>query len=113
MGRHCLDTAWPNRDLGPGDARGLAQKRGLSRIPLDQLDAGNAEDREHEPRQSGAAAEVDQVLGRTRDKTKKLRRIEHMPPPQSGESVAADEVDARRPAGQQIGIGLQPRECFT
>ena len=58
-------------------------------------------------------AEVDQGFGRARNKTMKLRRIEDMPPPQIGEGVAAHEVDAHRPAGQQIDIRLQPRECFT
>ena len=42
-----------------------------------------------------------------------LRRIEDVAAPEIGKRVAADEIDARRPLGQQLGIGLQPRECFT
>src|SRR5580693_4539249 len=81
MPRDRLDAAWPNRNLGSGYAGRLAQKRGFSRIRLDQLDAGDAEDRQHEPGQPGAAAKVDQASRRARDETMQLRRIEDMPPP--------------------------------
>src|SRR5260370_5077 len=97
-------------------ARGSASS--LARLTGNLLQAKNdpppiGEARENEPRQPGGAAEVDQASGRTRDEPVKLRRIEDVTPPQIGEGVAADEVDARRPPGQQLGIGLQTRACFT
>ena len=96
-----------------GDPRRLAQKGGLARIGLDQFDPGHAEDRQHQPGKAGAAAEIDQASRVVRDERAQLRRIEHVAAPQIGERVAADEVDARRPAGQQLGIGFEPRQCFT
>ena len=96
-----------------GDAGRLAQKSGFARIRLDQFDPGDAEDRQHQPGKPGAAAEIDQALRAVGDERPQLRRIEHVAAPQIGERIAADEVDARRPAGQQLGIGFEPRQCFT
>ena len=84
-----------------GHPRRLAQKRGLALVGFDQLDPGHAEDRQHQPGKPGAAAEIDQALRVARDKRQELRRIEDMAAPQIAERVAADQVDARRPAGQQ------------
>ena len=52
------------------------------------------------------------VLRVRRDKRQQLRRIEHMPAPQIGERVAADKIDARRPAGQQIRHRLRAAPVF-
>src|ERR1700722_5085754 len=82
MGRPRLDAARANRNRRPGDARRLPQKRSLSRIRLDQLDIGDTENREHEPRQPGAAAEVDQATCGWWNEPMKLRRIENVAPPQ-------------------------------
>ena len=65
------------------------------------------------PGKPGAAAEIDQALRAVGNERPQLRRIEKVAAPQIGERVAADEIDARRPSGQQLGIGLEPRQCFT
>jgi hypothetical protein len=67
MWRDRLDAAWANRRFGPGNTGRLAQKRGFSRIRLDQLDAGSAEDRKHQPRQTRAAAEIYETSSRLRN----------------------------------------------
>ena len=43
-----------------GDARRLAQERDLALVALDQMHAFDAEDREDEAGQAGAAAKIDQ-----------------------------------------------------
>jgi hypothetical protein len=96
-----------------GAPRRLAQKGAFARIGFDQLDPGDSEDRQHQPRKPGAAAEIDEALRARRDKRQQLRRIEEMAPPRIGEGAGSDQVDARRPLGQQPGIGFEPRQCFT
>ena len=78
------------------------RKRGFARIGLDQLDTGNPEDRQHEAREARRRCRDRSGLrAGLGTKRQKLRRIEDVPAPQIGEGVAADQVDARRPPGQQ------------
>src|SRR5215471_19194090 len=87
-----LAAAWVDRHLGTGDARRLAQKRRFARIRLDELDAGNAEDRHYETGKPGTAAEIYQTSRRIGHETAKLSRIEEVPPPQIGQRVAPHVV---------------------
>jgi len=111
--RHSLDAAGANRDVGPGDTRRLPQESAPPGIRLDEFDTRDPEDRKNKTGKSSAAAEIDQTARRSRDERAKLRRIEDVSPPQIRERIAADEVSARRPLGQQTSIGFEPRECFT
>jgi len=43
----------------------------------------------------------------------KLGRIEEVTTPKIAERGGADQVDVRGPADEQIGIGFEPRQCFT
>jgi hypothetical protein len=67
MRRHRGDAAAANRRIGGGNARRLAQKRGLAGVGLDKLDPWHAEDRQYETGEAGAAAEIDQGFGAIRD----------------------------------------------
>jgi hypothetical protein len=120
-GRHDIDDMrWQRIDSRVadlhgrgGDPRRLAQEGAFARIRFNELDPRHAHDRQHQPGKSGAAAEIDQALRAVRDKGQELRRIEKMPAPRIVEGAGRDQVDARRPFGEQPGIGLQPRQCFT
>ena len=111
--RDRLDAARANRHIDLGNTRRLAQERGFSRIRLDQLDAGHTENRQDEPGQAGAAAEINHAPRAIGDERLQLRRIEDVPTPQIDEGIAADEVDPRRPTDQQSGVRLEPGKCFT
>jgi len=89
MRRHRFDSRIVNFDRRAGDARRLAQKGAFARIGLDQLDPGHPENRQHEARKPGAAAEVDEALGPLRDMGKELRRIEEMTAPKIAEGRSA------------------------
>src|SRR5579883_2888464 len=100
-------------------SRSTAPDSSLSSLPLrlmpssesiDQRDAGNAEDRQHQGGNPGAAAEIDKAFGPFRNKWQQLRRIEDVTAPRIGQRGAADQVEALRPALQQIEIGRQPRQ---
>src|SRR6516165_3869741 len=111
--RHRLNPTRANCRGGLGDAHRLAEKGAFPRIGLHQLDTGHAEDRQNQSGEAGAAAEIDHATRPLRHKCSKLRRIKDVTPPHIGDGIASDEVDARRPAGQQLGIGLELRQCFT
>ncbi len=101
MRRHRLNAARANRYTDTGDSRRLPQKSGFARFRFDELDATGAEDHENETGKTGSAAEIDEAARRLRYEGIELRRIEDVPPPKIGDRVAADEIDARRPADQQ------------
>jgi hypothetical protein len=102
-----------DRDRCGGDPRRLAQERAFPRIGLDQLDPDGAEDCQYEAGKSGAAAEIDEAVGGSRQQRQQLRRIEKMPPPRISERAGGDEVDAPRPLPQQRLIGREPFQRFT
>ena len=66
MLQHCFNTARADEHVSLGNAHSLAQKRAFSRIGLDQLDAGDTENRQNETGQSGAASEIDKGARRRR-----------------------------------------------
>jgi len=92
--------------------RRLPQEGAFTRIGLDQLDprtpGSPAPDRE-----TGTAAEVYKALRSRRDMREKLGRIEEVTTPKIAERGGADQVDVRGPPDEQIGIGFEPRQCFT
>src|SRR5882724_6938869 len=110
--RDCLDAARSNRHIDLGDARRFPKKCGFSRIRLDQLDAGRAENRQNETREAGAAPKIDHAPGFSGEEGPELRRIEDVPTPQIAEGMAANEVDPPRPPDQQRGVRLEPGKCF-
>src|SRR6516225_4617565 len=57
--RHRLDPTRANCRVGLGDAHRLAQKGALPRIGLHQLDTRHPENRQDQPGEAGAAAEID------------------------------------------------------
>ncbi len=68
---------------------------------------------ENQSGEAGAAAEVDERRRGVGDERKQLRRIEHMPAPQVRQGGLSDQIDPPVPFAQQIGVALQPLECFT
>src|SRR5438067_11102520 len=98
MRLHHLYAGIDDFDWRVRDSRGLAQKHAFAGVALDQLDPRHAEDGQYQPGKPGAAAEIDQAARFVRNKRQQLRRIEEMAAPQIAERVAADQVDAPRPA---------------
>jgi hypothetical protein len=113
MGWYGLDTAVVDQYRRVCDSCCFAQERAFTRVGLDQFDPGHAEDREDQAGEAGATAEIDEARGLSRDEAQELCRVEKMPAPDIIKSVASYEIDARRPALQQIGIGSESRQCFT
>jgi hypothetical protein len=111
--RQRIDSGVPNFHGCTGDPRGLAQKGAFPRVGFDELDPGHPHDRQHQPGEPGAAAEINEALRVGRNMEAELRRIEEMPAPRVDESAGGDEVDAPRPRAEQRRIGLEPRQCFT
>jgi len=95
--RQRIDSGVANLDRRRGNPRRLAQKGAFAGVRLDQLNSGHPHDRQHQPGETGAAADIDQALRSGRDMGKQLRRIEEMPAPRVGEGAGGDEVDAPRP----------------
>jgi len=113
MGRYGLDAAVMDQYRCVCDSCCFAQERTFARVGLDQFDPGHTKDGQDEPREAGTAAEIHEA-GRCRwDVGQELCRIEKMAAPDVIERVAADEIDARRPSVEQIGIGGEARQCFT
>ncbi len=112
-GRHRLDSRIADDDRRDCDARGLPQEGAFTRIGLDQLDPAYAQDRQYQTWKPCAAAEVYEALRGRRDMREKLGRIEEVTTPKIAERGGADQVDVRGPADEQIGIGFEPRQCFT
>jgi len=83
------------------------------RIRLHQMNLGHAQYREDEAGKAGAAAEVEQRPGTGRDKRIELRGIEHVTAPQIRQRIRPDEIDRPLPLSQELGVALEPRECFT
>jgi len=113
MRRQRLDSGVADRDRRLGDSRRLAQEGAFARIALDQLDTWHAEDRQHQPRKPGAAAEIYEAPCSLGDERQELSRIEKVPPPRIAQRFASDQVDALVPLRQERGIGFKPRQCFT
>ena len=113
MGGHELDSGAADACRCAGEAGRLAQKRRLARVGFDELDPGGADDRQNETGKPGAAAEIDEALRPRGDQRQELRRIEKMAAPEIAERARGDKVDAAGPLAEQLGIGLEPRQCFT
>ncbi len=77
------------------------------------MDEWGAQHGEHEPGQTGAAAEIDQRASIGRPEPPELAAVQNVPTPGIGQGRGADQVDLGLPAREQIDIGLQPVECFT
>jgi hypothetical protein len=90
--------------------RNLAQERRLLAIALNQYDpVVRIGERQHEPRQSSARAQINDRLLARADERPKLQGIADMSCPQRAEALLADEVDLALPAREQIGVEPKPR----
>ena len=70
-------------------------------------------DRQHQARESRRRCRDRPGCAPGRQHATQLRRIQQMPAPQIAERIAADQIDPRRPAPQQRGIGFSRGQCFT
>ncbi len=102
-----------NRYRHPDRPGCFAEEGAFAPVGLDEMDVHRPHGGEDEPREAGAAAEVDQRRRRIGTQGKQLRRIEHVPSPQIRQCRLADEVDPPVPFPQQLGVAPQSVECFT
>ena len=100
-------------DAGSGDPRRFAQKDAFALVRLDEMNGRDAKHCKDQPRESGAAADVEENPGARRNQRKELGRIENMTPPDVADSARPDEIDAPIPGGEQLDIGFESRQCFT
>jgi hypothetical protein len=121
---HVLDALVVDDHVESQGIRGLPQERALLALALDELDAGDSEDREHDPREARAAAEIHdgqaptsaprrRWKGRTREQRRDLRGVEHVPVPYVSARVAADEIDALVLVEDEVDEALESRQRFT
>ena len=68
---------------------------------------------QHQPREPGAGTEIRQCTGSFRHQGNKLCAIPEMPLPQLFDGLAGHQIVPGIPVGQDIGISLQPGQCFT
>jgi len=69
--------------------------------------------RQHQARETGAGTQIGQGAGLSRDQGSKLGAIPEVPPPEIGKGAAGHQIVPFIPVQQQIGIGLEPGQCFT
>lgn len=69
--------------------------------------------RKHQPGEPGPGTQIGQGPGALWDQRRQLSRIPEMPAPQVGQGAFGHQIMAGVPVGQQIGIGLEPGQCFT
>lgn len=69
--------------------------------------------RQHQPREAGSGPQIGQGAGIFGDQGPQLGGIPEMPTPQVGQGASGHQIVPCVPVGQQIGIGLQPGQCFT
>ena len=75
--------------------------------------SGNAQDREDEAGQAGAAAEVDEATGSLGQEADELGAVQDVAAPRVVERAGADQVDGALPAAQQVEVGGEAVQCFT
>lgn len=91
----------------------LAQEYRLAGIGLKQMHVRDSEHRQHQPREPGAAAKIDQHPSRLGNEWPELPTIEKVAPPRIGQGRVSNQIDPRLPAPQQSEMNRQPIECFT
>ena len=102
-----------------GDRQGHALGRGAQECGLlaDALMQGDgdilAQGGQHQAGKAGARAQIRQGFCLRRDKGGQLGAVPHVPPPQLGQGAGRHQVMAGIPVGQDVGIGLQPRQCLS
>ena len=69
--------------------------------------------RQHQTGKAGARTQIGQGQGRFRDQGCQLGAIPQMTVPKVGQGAFGHQIVPGVPVGQQIGIGLQPGQCFT
>src|SRR3954451_3581530 len=108
-----LDPGGVHGDWRSCRPRGLAQERRLATVALDQVDFGNAQDREDEAGQPGSAAEVDDATVSLGQEADELGAVQDVASPRIVEGAGADEIDGALPAAQQVEVGGEAVQCFT
>ncbi len=93
-----------------GRARGLEEKGGLGGVGLDQHRLHPGDDGEHQPRQAGAGAEIDDAPRAGRQVRGELARVEDVAAPDVARRPPPDQVAPPLPVAQEIDIGLEPRQ---
>ena len=69
--------------------------------------------RQHQPGKPSARPEIGQSAYSCRDKGFQLGGIQEVPLPKVGHGASGHQIVPGVPFDQQVGIGLQPRQCFT
>ena len=76
-------------------------------------EARQPQDRQHQTGEAGPGAQIGQGPGAGRDEGDKLGAVPEMPLPDIAQSAGGHQIMTGVPVRQDIGIGLQPRLCFT
>ena len=69
--------------------------------------------RQHQAGKAGTGAQIGQAAGGFGDQGDQLGGIPEMPPPKVGQGASGHQIMPGIPVLQQIGIKLQPGQCFT
>lgn len=104
-----LDTRRQAHALGGGGQEGAFLPRGL----VERNGDLGAHRRQHQPGEPGPGTQISQSPGSGRDQGFQLGGIEEMAVPKVNQGAFGHQIVAFVPVGQQVGIGLQPGQCFT
>ncbi len=94
----------------------MSQEGTFTPVAFHQMDLAGIQDGKYHARKAGPAPQVEDhgiSLLQGKNGSHKLRRIQHMPPPQVAKGPRAYQIDLFLPFFKKRPIAAQPSQCFT